>query len=146
MTDASGQSLAPPAAAAAATLTLTPPEPVAAVAPEKAGGMVPLDAAALPALDEKVAGFVDKATNLDPHSPDFAKTAEEIRTMGDADIRAAADKVEAVTIPAQYNVIAQYPIATLKHAADPEAAAAFVDLVLSPPGQAILKRFGFGAP
>jgi molybdate transport system substrate-binding protein len=63
-----------------------------------------------------------------------------------SDIRAAAGKVEAVTIPAQYNVVAQYPIATLEHAADPEAAAAFVDLVLSPAGQAILERFGFGAP
>ena len=34
---------------------LTPPEPVAAVAPEKAGGMVPIDQAALPGLDAKVA-------------------------------------------------------------------------------------------
>ena len=63
-----------------------------------------------------------------------------------SDIRTAADKVEAVTIPAQYNVVAEYPIAALKHAANPDAAAAFVELVLSPQGKAILERFGFGTP
>jgi len=63
-----------------------------------------------------------------------------------SDIRAAADKVEAVTIPAQYNVVAQYPIAALKHATNPDPATAFVELVLSPQGKAILERFGFGTP
>jgi uncharacterized protein YaaN involved in tellurite resistance len=85
---AEGQ-LAPPHAAA--TLVLAPPEAVAAVEPDKAGGMVPLDKAALPALDTKVTEFVDSLTTLDPHSPEFGAKAEEIRTMGDADIRAAAD-------------------------------------------------------
>jgi len=86
MTDAQ---VAPPAATS--QLTLVPPQPVAAVAPEKAGGMVPLDQAALPALNEKVSEFVDSLTKLDPHTPAFTAKAEEIRTMGDADIRAAAE-------------------------------------------------------
>jgi molybdate transport system substrate-binding protein len=63
-----------------------------------------------------------------------------------SDIRAAADKVEAVTIPPQYNVVARYPIAVVKHAGNIDDATAFVELVMSPPGQAILKQFGFGAP
>ncbi len=63
-----------------------------------------------------------------------------------SDIRAAADKVEAVAIPAQYNVVARYPIAALTRAANPDAATAFIELVLSPRGRAILERFGFGAP
>jgi len=86
MTDAQ---VAPPAAAA--QLTLEAPQPVAAIAPAKAGGMVPLDQAALPGLNEKVNEFVDSLTKLDPHTPAFTAKAEEIRTMGDSDIRAAAE-------------------------------------------------------
>jgi molybdate transport system substrate-binding protein len=52
-------------------------------------------------------------------------------------------KVSGVTIPNEQNVIADYPIAILKSAANPTAAQAFVDLVLSPDGQAFLKAAGF---
>jgi molybdate transport system substrate-binding protein len=52
-------------------------------------------------------------------------------------------KVGSVTIPDNQNVIADYPIAILKSAANPTAAQAFVDLVLSPDGQAFLKAAGF---
>jgi molybdate transport system substrate-binding protein len=62
------------------------------------------------------------------------------------DIRAAGGKVEAVPIPEQYNVVARYPIAVLKHARDPNGAAAFVDFVLSPAGRTTLETFGFMAP
>ena len=85
MTDAP---VAPPAATS--QLVLEPPRPVEAVAPEKAGGMVPLDQAALPGLNDKVSEFVDSLTKLDPHTPAFTAKAEEIRTMGDSDMRAAA--------------------------------------------------------
>lgn len=85
----SDQQVAPPAASA--QLTLEPPQPVTAIAPEKAGGMVPLDTAALPALDEKVKDFVAGLAQIDPHTPAFGAKSEEIRTMGDDDIRAAAD-------------------------------------------------------
>jgi uncharacterized protein YaaN involved in tellurite resistance len=73
------------------TLTLTPPEPVAPVAPSASTGMVPLDPDALPALDDKALAFVDRVVELDPRSAEFAATAESIRTMGDDDIRAAAE-------------------------------------------------------
>src|SRR5258705_262178 len=80
--------LSPPATS---DLTLTPPAPVAAVATEKAGGMVPVDPAALPALDAKVDDYVDSSLALDVHSPDFTAKAGDVRAMGDDDIRAAAD-------------------------------------------------------
>lgn len=60
------------------------------------------------------------------------------------DVRAAADRVDAVPIPEAQNVIARYPIAALPSAGD--TARAFVDAVLSPAGQATLARFGFLAP
>ena len=79
---AEGQALTPPTA----ELTLTAPEPVAAVAPPKAAGKDPIDASALPALDEKVAAYVDSIVSLDVHSPAFSQKAADVRQMGDADI------------------------------------------------------------
>ncbi|WP_116999583.1 molybdate ABC transporter substrate-binding protein [Desertimonas flava] len=61
------------------------------------------------------------------------------------DITAAGDAAEGVEIPADINVIAEYPIATTAEAGDPELAAAFVEFVLGD-GQAVLAEFGFGAP
>ena len=85
---ATGPSVPPPATS---DLTLTAPEAVAAVAPEKAGGMVPIEQAAVPGLDAKVSEYVDTVTALDIHSPAFAAKAGDVRSMGDDDIRAAAD-------------------------------------------------------
>ena len=81
--------LAPPDPNAA--LTLTAPAPVPAIATTAASSMVPLDQAALPGLDKMVSDYVGSLVSLDEHSPEFAQKAESIRTMGDDDIRAAAN-------------------------------------------------------
>lgn len=54
-----------------------------------------------------------------------------------------ADDVRTLGIPPGANVIADYPIAVLAHAPDPDDARAFVDLVLSPTGQRALAARGF---
>ncbi len=46
-------------------------------------------------------------------------------------------------IPEELNVIASYPIAPLSHSENPDLAQAFIGLVVSPQGQAILANFGF---
>jgi molybdate transport system substrate-binding protein len=51
--------------------------------------------------------------------------------------------VRLVAIPAELNVVAEYPIAVLTDAAHPELARAFTALVLSPAGQQALARSGF---
>ena len=48
-----------------------------------------------------------------------------------------------LAIPARYNVIAAYPIGTLKAASNPAAAKRFVDFVRGSEGQAILLKWGF---
>jgi molybdate transport system substrate-binding protein len=48
-----------------------------------------------------------------------------------------------IAIPARSNVIASYPIGTLKVSSNAEAAKAFTDFVRSSDGQAILGRWGF---
>src|SRR5437868_5080881 len=59
-----------------------------------------------------------------------------------SDVRTSG-KVDGVAIPDPYNVVANYPIAILKHAQDSNAAFAFEALVLSPTGQSILVAEGF---
>jgi uncharacterized protein YaaN involved in tellurite resistance len=71
-------------------LTLEPPQPVTTVAPAAASTMVPLDQSSLPGLEKMVQDYVESIVSLDARSPEFAKKAESVRTMGDADIRAAA--------------------------------------------------------
>lgn len=59
------------------------------------------------------------------------------------DALSAADKVLVLPIPANLNVMAEYPIAILREAVNPLLAKSFFDLVLSERGQAILARSGF---
>lgn len=55
----------------------------------------------------------------------------------------AAPELRKIDIPTAYNVVAQYLIATLEQAQNPDLARAFVDYVLSESGQAILQKWGF---
>lgn len=56
---------------------------------------------------------------------------------------ANAAHVSLVDVPDRYNVLALYPIAVVSNAPNPSVARAFVDLVLSAEGQAILARHHF---
>jgi molybdate transport system substrate-binding protein len=62
------------------------------------------------------------------------------------DVTAGGDKVEGVDIPQDQNVLATYPIATVKASQAPDQAQAFMDLVLSDEGQQVLERHGFLPP
>jgi molybdate transport system substrate-binding protein len=55
-----------------------------------------------------------------------------------------APKVKVIAIPDPLNVIASYPIATVKTGPNQASGARFVDFVLSPDGQKILAKWGFG--
>lgn len=57
-----------------------------------------------------------------------------------------ASQVQQIAIPEAQNVVATYPIAPLADAAAPTLAQSFINFVLSEDGQAILARWGFGAP
>lgn len=62
-----------------------------------------------------------------------------------SDVESAGDEVQGIDIPAEVNVVAEYPIAALARAGEPEIAAAFVDFLLSDDGQDILTSYGFSA-
>ena len=62
------------------------------------------------------------------------------------DVAAGGASVEGVTIPDAHNMLARYPIATLKDARNATGGRAFVEYVLSPGGQRMLAGSGFLAP
>jgi len=88
------------------TLTLTAPEPMTAVVETQAPSMAPqVAAAAIPALDAKVDGFMTALSTSAPRSPEFAQQAANVRSMGDNDIRKAAETS---------NRLLQQPVRALK--------------------------------
>jgi uncharacterized protein YaaN involved in tellurite resistance len=75
-----------------ASLTLTAPEPPQRVAATQAPSIAPqVDAAQVPALDARVDGFLTALTSAQTRSPEFAAQADNVRSMGDADVRKAAE-------------------------------------------------------
>jgi molybdate transport system substrate-binding protein len=62
------------------------------------------------------------------------------------DVTAGGDKIQGVDIPADQNVAATYPIATVKASKAQDQAQAFVDLVRSAEGQQVLETYGFRPP
>jgi molybdate transport system substrate-binding protein len=63
-----------------------------------------------------------------------------------SDVMAGGPSVLGVDVPDTQNVVAHYPIVRVKNGPNRAAGQAFIDFVLSPEGQAILARHGFGAP
>ena len=62
------------------------------------------------------------------------------------DVQAAGSKVNGVTIPASDNASTLYPIATINSSKHKSIAQAFMNYVLSPAGQQVLKAAGFESP
>jgi len=91
--------------------------------------------------------------SVDTYEPDVRALLTRIE-LGELDagityvteVVARRGRVEGIEIPEEHNVVAEYPIAVLAGAPNPDAAAAFVAFVLSDEGQAILRKHGFAAP
>jgi molybdate transport system substrate-binding protein len=56
---------------------------------------------------------------------------------------AQRSKVTTLEVPDQFNTIASYPISLVKGAPHPDQAREFLQLVLSPEGQAVLQKYNF---
>src|SRR5687767_8487338 len=72
------------------TFTLTPPEPVAAVPREKAGGLVPVEESVRSDMARKATEYVQGLAALDARSPEFAGRVGEITALGAGEMRTAA--------------------------------------------------------
>jgi molybdate transport system substrate-binding protein len=62
------------------------------------------------------------------------------------DVGPVEEQVVTIALPEEAQARVEYPIAVVKDAANPEAAQAFVDLVLSDRGREALEAAGFGVP
>jgi uncharacterized protein YaaN involved in tellurite resistance len=81
-----------PPATAESVLSLAPPAPPQAVATTQAPKLAPqIDPATLPGLNSKVDAYVSSLLAAKPNSPEYSAKAEDVRTMGDIDIRRAAE-------------------------------------------------------
>ncbi|RZB15833.1 toxic anion resistance protein [Streptomyces sp. F001] len=72
------------------TFTLIPPEPVARVPREKAGGLVPVDDGVRDDMARKASDYVASLAALDARSPEFAGKVGEITALGAGEMRTAA--------------------------------------------------------
>jgi molybdate transport system substrate-binding protein len=63
-----------------------------------------------------------------------------------SDAASAGAQVQVVPIPAEFNVVAHYPMAVVKGAPYPEVAQAYVRFLASPEARAAFARYGFGPP
>jgi uncharacterized protein YaaN involved in tellurite resistance len=71
-------------------ITLNAPDPVAAIAPEKAAGLVPIEDGKKSALEAKADAFVAELAALDANSPEFGKKVDQLTNMGRKEIADAA--------------------------------------------------------
>ncbi|MFF4538256.1 toxic anion resistance protein [Streptomyces aureus] len=72
------------------TFTLTPPEAVAPVPREKAGGLVPVGPGVQDEMARRAAEYVEGLAVLDARSPEFAGKVGEIAGLGASEMRGAA--------------------------------------------------------
>ncbi|MET9788126.1 toxic anion resistance protein [Streptomyces canus] len=72
------------------TFVLTPPEAVAPVPREKAGGLVPVDDSVRTDMARKASAYVEGLATLDARSPEFAGKVGEITGLGAGEMRSAA--------------------------------------------------------
>ena len=94
------------------------------------------------------AGFL---ANVKSHEENVKAVVNKVR-LGemDAGVVYASDvsgearqDLASLAVPEPFNQLAEYPIGVTRRAAEPALARKFVELVLSPPGQEILARYGF---
>ncbi|HEY0518179.1 MAG TPA: molybdate ABC transporter substrate-binding protein [Ilumatobacteraceae bacterium] len=87
-------------------------------------------------LEDKVKGVVTKV----------AAGEADAGIVFVTDVNAAKDTAAGVEIPADINVISNYPMVVTKEATNATAAQAFINFVAGDAGQAILAKYGFLAP
>lgn len=77
-------------ATAEPTIVLTPPTPVAVVAPGKAAGLVPLKPEQTSKLNANVAAYVETLVSKDANSPEFGAEVDRLTNLGAAEIKEAS--------------------------------------------------------
>lgn len=93
------------------------------------------------------------AASIDTTEPDVRALLTKIE-LGEldagityvTDVAAAGDRVEAIAISPELEVVAMYPIGEVAGSESPETVRSFIEFVLSERGRSILSEYGFGSP
>jgi molybdate transport system substrate-binding protein len=100
-----------------------------------------------------VLGLADVEPAIDTNEPNVRSLLTKVEAGElDAGIVYATDvdssdrRVQGIDFPESEEVVAEYPIAILADAPNPQGAEGFVNFVLSQRGQEILRRYGFLTP
>jgi molybdate transport system substrate-binding protein len=118
----------------------------------KAGVIYISEAPTVPAGKYSLQALASAGVKVTPKSLETSVTAVISKIeLGEADagivyttdVKATGSKVQGVEIPAANNVIATYPVVTVKGTKSPDIANAFINYVLSSTGQTTLETFGF---
>ncbi|WP_205808093.1 molybdate ABC transporter substrate-binding protein [Micromonospora sp. HNM0581] len=123
---------------------LTPPDVKVALCAEQ----VPCGAAAVKALDAAGTELIPVTLEQDVKAALSKVRLDEVDAalVYRSDVRAADEEVDGIEFPESAGAVNDYPIVVLKNAPNGSAARAFVEHVLSGPGQAVLAAAGFQAP
>ena len=96
-----------------------------------------------PGLAQAVLGAADNPEQVRPEENLVGRLQSGQIDVGFFYSTETADlKIAAIPLPPEVALSAVYTVTVLRDAADPAAAAKFVDFLLSPPGQAVLKQHG----
>jgi molybdate transport system substrate-binding protein len=63
-----------------------------------------------------------------------------------SEVIASDGQVEGIKIPAEFNIVAEFPIGIIKNSANKQEAQRFIDYLLSSEGQSLLAQYGFQIP
>ena len=98
--------------------------------------------------DSVLANVVTNETNVRAVAQKVALGEVDAGIVYETDAKAAqwGDALRVIEIPLHFNPAAEYPIASLGEAANPQVALEFIAFVQSDDGQAILREYGFAPP
>ena len=124
--------------------------PVGSYSRQAIGNLAQYDALGLGSRFEE-----DVLANLVSEEPNVRNVVQKV-ALGEVDAgivyktdvpaAQAAGDVRVIQIPTEANVVARYPIATLRDSTDAALAQEFIRFVLSDAGQRLLKEYGFASP
>jgi molybdate transport system substrate-binding protein len=97
-------------------------------------------------ISESQLNIVDKGTDAEDVLAELTTGAADAGVVYYTDALSAGSKLKTITFPPKAEANNVYPMGVLTGSANTQAAQWWVNLVLSPSGQAELKKLGFGAP
>jgi len=94
--------------------------------------------------DAVMANVISEETAVSSVVPKLVLGEADAAFVYKSDVQPAdKDKVQRITVPPEYNVVAEYPLGILAESQQKNVASAFIVYITGPDGNAVLKEYGF---